>query len=89
MDIALLDATFFKDGEIVGRAMSDIPHPFVQESMQVFETLSDNDKKKIYFTHFNHTNPLLINGSAAQQEVKAKGFQIAEQGTVIVAESIE
>ena len=51
--------------------------------------VNDNDKKKIYFTHFNHTNPLLINGSAAQQEVKAKGFQIAEQGTVIVAESIE
>ena len=82
-DIALLDATFFEDGEIEGRSMSEIPHPFVTESMNLFEGLSSNDKTKIYFTHFNHTNPLLIEGSPAQKAVILKGFNIAKQRQTI------
>ena len=37
VDYALLDATFFKDGELEGRDMSKIKHPFVSESMDLFE----------------------------------------------------
>ncbi|WP_372800935.1 MBL fold metallo-hydrolase [Lutibacter sp.] len=83
VDIALLDATFFKDGEIKGRPMSEIPHPFLEESMSLFKNLSSSDKKKIYFIHFNHTNPLLIDGSEAQQKVIQNGFLIAKQNMVI------
>lgn len=82
-DIALLDATFYKDGEIEGRSMSDIPHPFAEESMELFKNLSDRDKKKIHFIHFNHTNPLLIDGSKAQKSVLKNGFAIAEQNGII------
>jgi pyrroloquinoline quinone biosynthesis protein B len=83
VDIALLDATFFKDGEIKGRAMSEIPHPFVEETMDLFKDLSKEDKDKIYFIHFNHTNPLLIDGSEAQNIVLQNGYNIAKQGAVI------
>jgi pyrroloquinoline quinone biosynthesis protein B len=83
VDIALLDATFFKDGEIEGRAMSEIPHPFVEETMDLFKDLSKEDKDKVYFIHFNHTNPLLIDGSEAQNIVLQNGFNIAKQGMVI------
>lgn len=83
VDIALLDATFFKDGEIKGRTMSEIPHPFVEESMQLFKDLSKTDKAKVHFIHFNHTNPLLINNSKAMKEVLEKGFNIATQSSVI------
>ena len=83
VDIALLDATFFKDGEIKGRAMSEIPHPFVEESMELFKNLSKQDKKKVYFIHFNHTNPLLIEESNAQKTVLNNGFNIAKQGLII------
>ena len=31
VDYALLDATFFADGELGNRDMSQIPHPFVAE----------------------------------------------------------
>lgn len=86
VDIALLDATFFKDGEIRGRAMSEIPHPFVEESMELFKNLSKEEKKKIYFIHFNHTNPLLINASTAQKTVYENGFNIAKQGEIIKME---
>jgi len=83
VDIALLDATFFKDGEIEGRPMSEIPHPFVEESMDLFKNLTDLDKQKVHFIHFNHTNPLLIDGSEAQKIVYKNGFNVAKQGMVI------
>ncbi len=82
VDYAFLDATFYKNGELK-RDMSEIPHPFVQESMGLFSTLSDADKQKVHFTHFNHTNPLLIEGSPAQQEVTEKGFNLAKEGMII------
>ncbi|MDJ0644918.1 MAG: MBL fold metallo-hydrolase [Flavobacteriaceae bacterium] len=82
VDIALLDATFFKDGEI-NRDMTEVPHPFVEESMDLFKDLSEKDKQKVYFIHFNHTNPLLIDSSEAQKEVREKGFNIARQEMVL------
>jgi pyrroloquinoline quinone biosynthesis protein B len=82
VDYAFLDATFYKNGELK-RDMSEIPHPFAEESMALFSTLSDSDKQKVHFIHFNHTNPLLIEGSTAQKEVLKKGFNIAKEGEVI------
>ncbi len=82
IDYAFLDATFYKDGEL-DRDMSEIPHPFVEESMMLFNNLKETEKEKIYFIHFNHTNPLLIKGSNAQEEVITKGFNIAEEGGII------
>jgi pyrroloquinoline quinone biosynthesis protein B len=82
VDYAFLDATFYKNGELK-RDMSEIPHPFAEESMSLFSTLSDADKQKVHFIHFNHTNPLLIEGSTAQKEVLKKGFNIAKEGEVI------
>ena len=82
VEFALLDATFFKNGEI-NRDMNEVPHPFVEESMKLFESLSKKDKEKIHFIHFNHTNPLLIDGSEAQKIVLEKGFKIAKQEMVL------
>lgn len=82
VDYAFLDGTFYKNGEIK-RAMSEIPHPFVEESMKLFATLSSTDKQKIHFIHFNHTNPLLQEGSSSQREVLEKGFNIAKEGQII------
>ena len=79
VDYAFLDATFYKNGELK-RDMSEIPHPFVEESMDLFSELSDADKQKVYFIHFNHTNPLLIEESSAQKEVFEKGFNLAIEG---------
>jgi pyrroloquinoline quinone biosynthesis protein B len=82
VDYAFLDATFYKNGELK-RDMSEIPHPFAQESMDLFSKLSDTNKQKVHFIHFNHTNPLLQEGSAAQKEVLKKGFNLAKEGQMI------
>ena len=82
VDYAFLDATFYKNGELK-RDMSEIPHPFVEESMGLFSNLSKTDKQKVHFIHFNHTNPLLIENSTAQKEVFKKGFNIAKEGQIL------
>ncbi|MBT8082420.1 MAG: pyrroloquinoline quinone biosynthesis protein PqqB [Gammaproteobacteria bacterium] len=80
VDYALLDATFFRDGELPGRDMSKIRHPFVSESMELFESFSDEEKARVIFIHMNHTNPLLRDGSAEQAEVERRGFRFAREG---------
>jgi pyrroloquinoline quinone biosynthesis protein B len=80
VDYALLDATFFADGELPGRDMSAIKHPFVAESMALFEDMTDEEKSRVIFIHMNHTNPLLIDGSEAQAIVTERGFKFATEG---------
>ncbi|MEP1095504.1 MAG: MBL fold metallo-hydrolase [Cyclobacteriaceae bacterium] len=79
VDYAFLDASFFQDGEIPGRSIADIPHPFVVETMQLFSKESDGVKSKVHMIHFNHTNPILFDGKK-RQEVIENGFNLAEQG---------
>ena len=80
VDYALIDATFYQDGEIPGRAMADIPHPFVVESMSLFKDSPENEKAKIHFIHMNHTNPLLNPDSKQTKDVLKAGFNIARPG---------
>ncbi len=81
-DLLFLDGTFYKGGEVDGRDMSQIPHPFIEESMVMFKDLSSADKAKIHFIHLNHSNPALIKGSKEQKEVEKNGFHIAQEGEV-------
>ena len=83
VDYALVDATFFKNGEIPGRDMSEIPHPFVEETMALLQNLPPAEKTKVYFIHLNHTNPLLNPASPAYREVLQAGFHVAEEGMVL------
>lgn len=80
VDYALLDASFYADGEIPGRAMSEIPHPFVIESMALFETLTAAERSRVIFIHINHTNPILDQTSDEYRAVIERGFRIAEEG---------
>ncbi len=80
VDYALIDATFYADGELPGRDMSKIPHPFVVESMQALENLSTRERNKVWFIHMNHTNPLLNAQSNESKLVRSSGFNIAVEG---------
>jgi pyrroloquinoline quinone biosynthesis protein B len=83
VDVALLDATFYQEGELPNRNMSEIPHPFVAETMALFSPLPAVEKRKVKFIHFNHTNPLILEG-AERDAVKKLGFEVAAEGERIV-----
>jgi len=80
VDYALIDATFYDDGELPGRDMSQIPHPFVSESMEALSELPAEERAKVWFIHFNHTNPLLNTESDESKFVRSQGYNIAAEG---------
>ena len=79
VDVALVDATFFDNTELPLRNFSSVPHPFVSETMKLFENEGAQTKAKIHFIHFNHTNPLLWDPKKRDDVIKA-GFNYAIQG---------
>ena len=78
VDRAYLDATFFDASEVGYRDMSEIPHPFMVETMDFLGGLSAAEKSKVHFIHMNHTNPCLSDTSSAYRHVVASGFHIAQ-----------
>lgn len=77
VDYAFLDATFYSGAEMNNRDISQIPHPFIIESLERFKNLTTKEKNKIVFIHFNHTNPVLNPESTATKTVISKGYNIA------------
>ncbi|MEO5762077.1 MAG: MBL fold metallo-hydrolase [Vicinamibacteria bacterium] len=80
VDVAYLDGTFFDAQEMPGRAMSDVPHPFISESLTRFAALPATERGKIVFVHLNHTNPAAAPGSAAQRQIEKAGMRVAREG---------
>ena len=79
-DILLLDGTFFNNEELLDRNLQNVPHPFLKESMQKISLLDDVDRDKVYFTHLNHSNPVIQKSSLERSEIINQGCHVAEDG---------
>ena len=77
-DFALLDGTFYSSDEIPHRDMSEIPHPFIIETMDLLDNMNTKNRKKIYFIHFNHSNPAINYTSSVSNIIRSKRFNIAK-----------
>ena len=80
VDYAFIDGTFYNGNEIPHRNMDEIPHPFVVETIERFKNLKKKDKKKVYFIHLNHTNPLHKPNNKITKEIIKRGYNIARTG---------
>jgi pyrroloquinoline quinone biosynthesis protein B len=78
---ALLDATFYSARELPGRDLSEVPHPFVEDNLDLLAELARHTE--IHLTHLNHSNPLLDPESPEREQVLAAGLRIAEDGMAI------
>jgi pyrroloquinoline quinone biosynthesis protein B len=81
VDHAFLDGSFYSGRELPNRDMSEIPHPFVPETISRFSQSPDSIKNKVVFIHFNHTNPLIHDNSEAST-VRESGYRIAREGDI-------
>jgi pyrroloquinoline quinone biosynthesis protein B len=79
---SFLDGTFYNAMELPGRNMSEIPHPFIIESMERWKDLPLIEKNKIHFIHLNHTNPLLQNDHPYKKNLLLSGYNIAKMGDI-------
>jgi len=80
VDMALLDGTFYAEGELPGRNMSKIPHPLIDETIRRFQELPADQRRKIVFTHLNHTNPAVDPDSTATARIISEGMAVAKDG---------
>ena len=79
VDYAFIDGTFYNGTEL-NRNMREIPHPSIEETLQLFSNQPVAERNKIYFIHINHTNPILTNKNGIRDLVEGLGFNIAQRG---------
>lgn len=80
-DVALLDGTFHSAEEVPGRAIEDIPHPLIPDTM---ERLRDAARgRDVIFTHLNNSNPALDPDGPEAESLRAAGFGVAREGMEI------
>ena len=79
-NISFIDGTFYSNDEIPHRDMSEIPHPFIIETMEQLSSLNSINTNKVHFIHLNHSNPALREHTSATKLIKAKHFNIAREG---------
>ena len=78
-DYSLLDGTFYDIDELPGRDMSEIPHPFIIESINLLDNI---DKSGVHFIHINHSNPALNSNSDAFKNIINNGFGVTKRGQI-------
>ena len=78
----LLDGTFYDSTELKNRNINDVPHPFIMDSLTKFSLLEEMDRKKVYFTHLNHTNPAIQKSSLERLAIMNENCNVAEDGMV-------
>lgn len=80
VDYALLDGTFYDANELPGRDMSKVLHPFIVESMALFDALDAEQRNKVIFIHLNQSNVLVRGDKEALKAVEQRGYRVAREG---------
>jgi len=79
VDVGLLDATFYSADELPGRSMAEVPHPLVVESIARFAKLPESERRKVVFTHLNHSNPAALPDTPERRALEAAGHRVAAE----------
>ena len=85
VDLLLFDGTFWSDDELIkvqgsgatAREMGHIPVSSAGGSLQKLKSLQ---RPRKIFLHINNTNPMLDESSPEYREVRAAGWEVAEDG---------
>ena len=75
VDIALIDGTFFSSDELKHRSQEDVPHPPVEQTLQMLGERREGDGE-VVFIHLNHTNPLCRDDTP----VTELGWKVGKEG---------
>ncbi|MEV5759511.1 MBL fold metallo-hydrolase [Streptomyces tendae] len=86
-DCALLDGTFFDEGEprrtgVSQRTASEMGHLPIVGPQGTAERLRRLDAK-VYYTHLNNTNPLVDPGAPQHERLGCLGLRVAEERMVV------
>ena len=84
-DIILFDGTFWSNDELIqvqgsGASALEMGHVPVSGAEGSLRALAELQGPRKVFVHVNNTNPMLDESSAAYSEMKAAGWELAEDG---------
>lgn len=74
-DVALVDGTFYSPDELPHRDILAVRHPFVRDSLSLLAA----SHGEVWFTHLNHTNPLLSPDPSRRPALPPR-FAVAREG---------
>lgn len=80
VDVALLDGSFWSADEVPGRALEDIPHPLMPQTMDLLQSVVDGGRARVVLTHLNNSNPALVEDGPQAREAERRGFILAREG---------
>jgi pyrroloquinoline quinone biosynthesis protein B len=83
VDYAVLDGTFYSPDELPGRDLFKIGHPSILDSMGILAPAAKSGRRKIYFTHLNHSNRALDPDGPELREITDRAFHLAADGMEI------
>lgn len=79
VDAAYLDGTFFDAYELPSPRRETVPHPRIADTLKRFSVLTLQERSKVHFLHFNHTNPAQRPDSEAAHLIGEAGMHIAQE----------
>ena len=80
VDVAIVDGTFFSMDELPGRDVAAIGHPLVIDTIELLRERVAAGTLRDFFTHFNHSNPLLDADGERRRLIEAAGFEVLDDG---------
>lgn len=83
VDVAVLDGTFYSPEELPDRDVTKIGHPLITETLDLLGEAVRAGRLQVIFTHLNHSNPALDEGSAARRAIEERGFAVLAEGQEI------
>ncbi len=81
VDVAVLDATFYDENEMLGRLLAEVPHPYVVDTVTRFR--EHRETTQLVLSHLNRSNPLCDRESDQNAWVRSQGFAVAWDGMAL------
>lgn len=78
VDVALLDGSFYSADELPGRRVEEIRHPLMTDTVGRLRSMVADRSRRVFFTHLNHSNPVLDAQSSERSSIESSGFAILE-----------
>lgn len=78
-DRVFIDGTFYNKKELQYRDITKIPHPSIADTLKLLDKLPRNERKKVFFIHLNHTNPVIRTSSLQRKHIINNGYNVAQE----------
>ncbi len=80
VDVAIVDGSFYSLDELPGRDVASIGHPLIVDTVERLKDRVAAGQLQVFFTHFNHSNPLLDADGSLRSELESAGFGVLDDG---------